>query len=154
MAEDVENKKEDPEGSGKCLQEREEYLNGWKRAKADLINYQKDEAKRFEEILKFANSGLLAELVKVLDSFDLAAKHSPAEAATLAPVRSQLEDILKKQGLEKIPVEAGQPFSPAKQETVGEMESVHPPGSIAEVVGEGYILNGKVIRPVKVKLSK
>ena len=39
----------------KCQSEREEYLNGWKRAKADLINYQKDEQKRLDDIVKFSN---------------------------------------------------------------------------------------------------
>ena len=53
----------------KCLKEKEDYLNGWKRAKADLINYQKDEARRFEEVLKFGNIELIKDFIPVLDSF-------------------------------------------------------------------------------------
>ena len=50
----------------------EEYLNGWKRAKADFINYQKDEVKRFTEIIQFANEAIVKDLLVVLDSFRLA----------------------------------------------------------------------------------
>src|SRR3989344_6824683 len=56
----------------KCQKEKDEYLDGWKRAKADLSNYKKDEMKRFETVAKFANEAIIRELIAVLDSFDLA----------------------------------------------------------------------------------
>ena len=50
------SKEKDPkENIEKLKQECEEYLNGWKRAKADLSNYKKDELKRWEEFARFAN---------------------------------------------------------------------------------------------------
>ena len=52
--------------------ERDEYLNGWKRAKADLINYQKEEIQRLDEMAKYAKGSLVKDLIAVLDSFDLA----------------------------------------------------------------------------------
>ncbi|MEK7463374.1 MAG: nucleotide exchange factor GrpE, partial [Patescibacteria group bacterium] len=55
----------------KLEKERDEYLNGWKRAKADSINQQKDELKRMEEIMKFANADIIKDLLLVLDSFEL-----------------------------------------------------------------------------------
>lgn len=137
-----------------CKKERDEYLNGWKRAKADLVNYQKDEAKRFEEFVKLANAGLILELLPVLDSFFLAEAHNPGSLKEAAPIKSQLEEILRKNGLEKMAVSAGQPFDPACQESVGESESDQPTGVIAEVVGAGYLLNGVVLRPARVKISK
>ena len=81
----------------------EEYLNGWKRAKADLINYQKDEIKRFEQILKFGNENLVKDLLVILDSFNLAAESLTKEASSpaykaLFLIQSQLEDLLKKVG--------------------------------------------------------
>lgn len=129
--------------------ERDEYLNGWKRAKADLINYQKEEAQRLEDTLKFANSGLVRELIPVLDSFALEEKHGAKN-----PVRGQLETILKKIGLERMSMELGKPFDPNFQEAVAEAESDQPVGTIIEEVEAGYLLNGRVIRPTKVKLSK
>lgn len=141
----------------KCQAERDEYLNGWKRAKADFINYQKDETKRLEEVLKFANWDLVKELIIVLDSFDLAIAALEKESKTekgIYMIRIQLEDVLKKRGLERIVVSAGQKFDPALHEAVGEVESDKPSGTIVEEVEKGYLLNGRVIRPARVKLAK
>jgi molecular chaperone GrpE len=52
--------------------ERMEYLTGWQRAKADLVNARKrDEADR-QEFMKFANERLIDGLLPVLESFDMA----------------------------------------------------------------------------------
>src|SRR3989338_3051516 len=140
----------------KCEVEKEEYLNGWKRAKADFINYQKDETKRFEEMFKFGQVELIRELLGILDSFDFAT--DLPKGALL--IRQQLEDILKRQGLEKIPIQipgAGglsQQSDPAFHEVIEEIESAEPAGAILEEAVKGYILNGRVIRPTKVKVAK
>lgn len=146
MAEDINKELE------KCKNEREEYLNGWKRAKADLINYQKEEAKRFEEMVKFANAGMIRELIAVLDSFDLAA--NSLESKGVLMIRAQLEDIMRKHGLEMAGAGVGEQFNPSLHESIGETESQHPAGTIAEEITKGYLLNGRVIRPARVKLSK
>lgn len=135
----------------------EEYLNGWKRAKADLINYQKDEQKRFEEFAKFANISIIKDLVSSLDNLNLAIaaleKQGPVDKG-IYMIRSQIADTLKRHGLEAMAIEVGVVFDPSVHEAVGEMESHYPPGAIAEVLEKGYILNGQVIRPARVKISK
>jgi len=149
MAEDV--KKEDKE------EKPDEYLDGWKRAKAELLNYKKDEARRFEAVLKFANESLLKELLAVLDSFDLAItsfEKDPKIQKGLFLIKSQLESILERNGLEKIKVEIGQPFNPEFHEAIVKIESNQPADTIIEEIEAGYILNGKVIRPARVKVSK
>ena len=55
----------------KCEAQRDEYLAGWQRAKADFINYKKEEMVRLEEFARYQNADLVMELVRVLDSFDL-----------------------------------------------------------------------------------
>ena len=65
-----------------CEQERAEYLAGWQRAKADLINYKKEQEAKISEIFKFANEGLIYEILPVLDSFELAIKHPPVGGQT------------------------------------------------------------------------
>ncbi|NCO15179.1 nucleotide exchange factor GrpE [Candidatus Wolfebacteria bacterium CG18_big_fil_WC_8_21_14_2_50_39_7] len=152
-------KPEEIDELSKCQKERDEYLDGWKRAKADLINYKKDEAKRFEAIVKFSNESLVRELINVLDSFDLALVALENEADLkkergLYLIRQQLEDILKQNGLERIIISVGQPFDPALQEAVAEVESDKPSSTIIEEVERGYLLNGKLIRPARVKVSK
>jgi molecular chaperone GrpE len=162
MAEEIQKNKEEAvetDALSKCQKERDEYLDGWKRAKADLINYKKDEIKRFENIVRFSNESLIRELINVLDSFDLALvaleeeKDSKKEKG-LYLIRQQLEDILKKVGLERIVISVGQPFDPGLQEAVAELESDKPSGIIMEEVERGYLLNGKLVRPARVKISK
>lgn len=154
-----EEKKEEIDELSKCQKEREEYLDGWKRAKADLINYKKDEAKRFEAIVKFSNEALIGELINVLDSFDLAlvaleVEEDKKTQKGLYLIRQQLEDILRQNSLERIIVSVGQPFDPGLQEAVATIESDKPSGTIIEEVERGYLLNGRLIRPARVKVSK
>ena len=134
----------------KCETERQEYLDGWKRAKADFINYKKEEDQRFGEFAKFANAGLLNELLTVLDSFDLATD-LPKGALI---IRQQLEEVLKKQGVEKILAEKGTPFDPSLHEALLSEESDQPAETILEEITKGYTLNGRLIRASKVKISK
>lgn len=161
----VDGPKEETE-SAKCqhelssaLKERDEYLDGWKRAKADLINHKKDEAKRFEMMIKFANESLIKELINVLDSFDLALISLGSDGdgkiqKGLYLIRHQLEDALRQQGLKKIIVSVGNPFDPALQEAIASVESDKPSQIVVEEVERGYLLNGKLIRPARVKVSK
>ncbi len=155
---DNENKQENkPETEMEKLQkERDEYLDGWKRAKADFINYKKEEAARLEQFIKFSNESLITELIMVLDSFDLSLaviKEADAQKGVLL-IKSQMEDLLKKYGLERINLKPGDAFDPAKAEGVGEAESQAPPGSIAEVVSAGYAIHGRTVRPARVKLAR
>lgn len=140
-----------------CRKERDEYLNGWKRAKADLINYQRDEVKRFEEVIRISATEMIKDFIPVLDNFDLALsvleKEGKAERG-MYMIRTQIEDALKKRGLERMAVSPGATFDPALHESIGEAESSQPPGTIAEEVERGYYLNGRVVRPARVKLSK
>jgi len=143
----------------KCRKERDDYLDGWKRVKADLINYKKDEAKRFEAIVKFSNEALIKELINVLDSFDLAlvaleVEEDKKTQKGLYLIRQQLEDILRQNGLERIIVSVGQSFDPALQEAVATIELDKPSGTIIEEVERGYLLNGRLIRPARVKVAK
>ena len=131
-----------------CEAERKSYLDGWQRSKADLSNYRKDEAKRFAEFSKFAAEGLIAETVAVLDSFDLALRHEmPKDVERgIVLIRSQLEDILRRHGLEVLqPI--GQRFNPEFHESLGEIETEDEEGMVAEVLQPGYLLAGKVLRP-------
>ena len=139
----------------KCNEERKEYLDGWQRAKADHINYKKDEGKRFEDMARFISAGLIQDLLPALDSFDLALGHglAPELEKGVLLIRSQLLDILKKRGLEVMNTE-GQKFNPEFHESVGETESDMGEGMIVEEIQKGYILRGNVIRPARVRIAK
>ena len=98
---------------------------------------------------------MIAEAVQVLDSFDLAlAYEMPKEVERgIVLIRSQLEDILRRRGLEVIQAR-GERFDPAYHESVGEVGSEGEPGMVAEELQRGYLLGGRVLRPARVKVSK
>lgn len=142
----------------KAEKERDEYLAGWQRAKADYLNYKKEEQARLSEIAKYTSEGLMREMVTILDSFDLGLraleKAGPVEKGVYM-IRAQAEDTLKKFGLEKLSISPGGAFDPALAEAIAEADSAdHPPGSILEVIEPGYKLYDKVLRPARVILVK
>lgn len=154
------NPKKEPEVSEleKLEQQRDEYLDGWKRAKADLINYKKDEFKRLEEMVRFANEDLIHDLLSVIDSFDLAVaameKSGEVEKGVYL-IKSQLEDVLRRRGLERIEASKGTEFDPNVHEAVAALETeTEVDNIVAEEIEAGYRLNGKVIRAAKVKVYK
>ena len=135
----------------KCQKEKEEYLAGWQRAKADLINYKKEQEKKASDYYKFANEGLISEILLALDSFEEAMKHTKDEG--IQQLYNQLLNILKNQGLEEIKT-VGEKFNPEFHESVGEVKSKEKQGIVAEEVQRGYTLHGKTIRAARVKVVK
>lgn len=141
----------------KIKAQREEYLEGWKRAKADFLNYKKDEEKRLTAIIKLGNEQMVRDLIAVLDSFDLAVVSLGGDGKVekgVYLIRAQLEDALKKYGLERLTVSVGQPFDPMVHEAVASVESDKPSGTVTDEVEKGYFLSGKLIRPARVKVAK
>ncbi|MCR4328581.1 MAG: nucleotide exchange factor GrpE [Patescibacteria group bacterium] len=141
----------------KCERERDEYLSGWQRAKADFINYKKDEMRRFEEIAKYANTALLMDLIPVLDSFDLgirALEKAGQVEKGVYMIKASLEDTLRRRGLERVVSVKRSLFDPGSAEVVSEVESEEPPGTIIEEIEPAYRLHDKIIRPARVKVSK
>jgi len=125
--------------------ERREYLEGWQRAKADLINFKRESTGMQEKFTKFASEDLIHDILPVLDSFEMAVTHKEEGAER---IHKQLLGILKKSGLEEISP-MGEKFDTKFHEAIGgEGEK------IVEVVKKGYTLHDKIIRPAQVKLGK
>lgn len=137
--------------------QRDEYLAGWQRAKADFINYKREEMAHLQEIAQYGNEDLIKDFITVLDNFDLGIraleKNGPVEKGIYL-IRSQIEDILKKRGLTKVTMKPGDPFDPTVAEAVTEIESDKPPGAVVEEVEPGYRLHDKILRPARVIVSK
>ncbi|MDO8520973.1 MAG: nucleotide exchange factor GrpE [bacterium] len=140
-----------------CEKDRDDYRAGWQRAKADIINYKKDEMRRMEELAKYATEDLVEELIGVLDNFDLgiaAMERMGTVEKGVYIIRSQMEDILKKRGLTRILVKVGDEFDPSYAEAIAEEESDKPPGTILQEIEPGYKLHDKIVRPARVKVSR
>jgi molecular chaperone GrpE len=137
--------------------QRDEYLAGWQRSKADFINYKKEEIKKMEDIARYGNEDLIKDLISVMDNFDLALrtleKAGPVEKGIYL-IRTQIDDILKKRGLVKIDLKPGDMFDPAVAEALSEVDAEQPPGAIVQEIEPGYRLHEKVLRPARVIISK
>jgi molecular chaperone GrpE len=138
--------------------QRDEYLKGWQRAKADFTNYRKDEMMRMEELARYAGLEIMRELVTTLDSFDLALSTLEKQGAVekgVYMIKSQIEDILKKRGLQKIECKPGDIFNPAIAEALTEIETdAVPSGHVVDVIEQGYMLHEKTLRPARVRIAK
>jgi molecular chaperone GrpE len=127
----------------------QDYLAGWKRAKADLINYNKEKEEEAGKLYYFMQEYLVLELLPVLDSFDEALKASHDKEG-IEKIREQLWSVLSKEGLKAID-KAGIPFDPNIHESVGEVPGEHK-NIVAEVIQKGYLMHGHTIRPACVKI--
>jgi molecular chaperone GrpE len=151
----------------KCQKEKEEYLAGWQRSKADFINARKEEEKRHKKFMQYANQMFIYELLTILDSFDLALsdyesryknkKSSNSDEVDQITkgyllIKSQFEEVLKKHGLKPIKA-VGEKFNPEFHESVAEIKSKKEKGTIVEETQKGYMLHDIVLRPSKVKIA-
>ena len=124
----------------------EEYLNNWKRERADFLNYKKDEVKRLSEFAKFANEAVLSEVMELMDDLETASKD--IENPGLNQIVKKFEEFLKKHNIERIDTKGA--FDPLLHEAVSTEEG----GDKIEEVRAGYTMHGKVIRPARVKIIK
>jgi len=122
----------------------EEYLNGWKRERADFINYKKDEMERIGQLVKYANEEIILKILPILDNLALAAQH--IKDPGVEQIKKQLEDFLAKEGIKPIEV-VGKTFDPATMESVGGDGE-----EVSEEIQKGYMMHEKLIRVAKVKL--
>jgi molecular chaperone GrpE len=160
-------KKEEPNNELLESQKKaEEYLNNWKRSAADFINYKKDEMERMAIMVKYAKEDIILKILPVLDNIYIAEKQLPenlkkgekgsAQAIEwtkgFLQIQKQITEFLKKEGIEEIPT-VGEKFDPNSMEIVAEIEGTES-GVVAEELQKGYMMNGKVLRPAKIKISK
>lgn len=143
-----------------CQKEKDEYLKGWQRARADFLNYKKDEAERVKRILKYANEDLVFKILPILDNFEKAEKGTPDNLKDdqylkgVLQIKVQLQDLLKNQGVKEIEA-LDKKFDPNFHEVVEEVEVENKEsGIIIEEIQKGYLIEDKLIRPSKVRVVK
>lgn len=143
----------------KCEVERKEYLDGWKRAKADLVNYKKEETERMKRLIDFSVQGFVLELLPIIDDLERAFGSIPSELQDkkevqgLLQIKSSLLDLLEKRGVERVEV-LGTEFDPRLSEAVETVEEQGKEDEIVEVLEVGYKMGERIIRPAKVRVNK
>lgn len=137
----------------------EEYLAGWKRAQADYHNLEREHESRMGKIMFMAASNLAQGLLPIIDHYELAVKHIPADKCKeewvqgFVHIKKMFDDFLIKNGIKKIDT-IGQTFDPNWHEAVSVQESDKAEDEIINEVQAGYSLNNQVLRHAKVIVAK
>jgi len=152
---------EDIEQLRKALEEERakanEYLASWQRVQADFSNFKKRAEKENEEVTKFANAGLVASLLPVIDDLERALDSASGKLAGLTWVDGirliyrKFLSILEAHGLSPIEAE-GKDFNPGLHEAVLYEEGEE--GKVLAELQKGYKFRDRVIRPAMVKVGK
>jgi molecular chaperone GrpE len=155
----------------KCQEEKQEYLTGWQREKADFINFKRRYEEQAGEWLRISQASLIHDILPIVDAFEATKKNQESRIKPASPViasqlsknqesdgilaiGAQLAKILEKYGLEEIKA-VGEKFNPEFHEAVESAETAGgEEGKIMEEMQKGYLLNGKVLRTSKVKVIK
>lgn len=142
-----------------AVEEKQKYLNSWQKDKADFLNIRKRDDEAKNEFLKFAEQGLIEDILPVMDSFDSAMNNPALENVSvdwkkgLENICQQLHNILSKRSVKQFG-EKGDVFDPNMHHSISVVnpENDSDLGKVAEVLQKGYNMSGKVIRPALVKV--
>jgi molecular chaperone GrpE len=127
------------------------------RTAADLDNFRKRSAREREDAIRYANQGLLEDLLPVIDNFEMGMQAAAQDKSSMIyigmdMVRRQLNDFLGAQGVVEIPAE-GQMFDPNRHEAVAQ-ETGDEEGRILRVHRRGFMLRDRLLRPATVVVAK
>lgn len=144
-----------------CEDEKKEYLAGWQRARADLVNTRRALEAETKERIKFAEKELIIELLIVLDSFEMAFAGSTWESVDktwrggIEHIYQQLIRILNEHGVREI-IPLGESFDPSVHDSIAvvPVEDSSQDQTVVEVVKRGYLLEGNLLRPATVKVGE
>lgn len=128
----------------------DEYLETLQRLQAEFDNFRKRTEKEKIEIIKNAEESLITELLDIIDDLELSLKYSKDEGIKM--IYSELYSLLEKRGLRKIDSQGK--FNPKYHEALMQQEAKGEENMILEELQKGYLLNDKVIRVSKVKITK
>ena len=147
----------------KTLQkEKQEYLDGWQRSRADYANLQKSTDEDRKRMRTLIEESFIEELLPTVDSFLMAMsnketweKVDPAWRTGVEYIYGQLMNTLESHNL-KIFGEIGETFDPARHEAVGEeaTEDTKLDHTIAKVNQKGFMLSESILRPARVTIFK
>jgi molecular chaperone GrpE len=133
----------------------EDYLALAQRVQADFENYRKRVVRETAAAGERARSGLVRELLPVVDNLERALASAEEGEQHLAEgvrlVHSELIAVLERNGVEQFNP-TGDKFDPAEHEALS-VKAEGEPGVVLEVVERGYRSNGTVLRPARVVVS-
>jgi len=138
--------------------ERQEYLDGWQRAKADLINAKKEAGEALRRATATGKELFVEELIPALDSFDMAMQGEAwknvdaAWRSGVESIRSQILGVLQAHGIEMFGKE-GEKFDPTLHEPIQEVGGGES-HIVARVLRSGYRSKSRILRPAQVAIFR
>ena len=130
------------------------------RAQADAINVQRRAEQEIERARKFALERFCGDLLSVVDNLERALESSVDEQGNAALTegieltRKGFMDVLGRYGVESVDP-MGEPFDPETAQAMSMVEQPDvEPNSVVAVMQKGYTLNGRLLRPAMVMVSK
>lgn len=128
------------------------------RKLAEFENMRKRAEREKSEYTRFALARFLRDFLPIVDSFDRALQHAPADALQtdfgqgVALIHRQMLDLWKRYGLSEVDTSGS--FDPNFHEAVAtEVSEELPKDTIVQVLRKGYLLNDKLIQPALVKVT-
>jgi len=143
----------------KIKKERQEYLDGWQRCKADSVNLRREADARAARSAELLREELVRDIIPALDSFDMAqtseawAEVSDGFRSGMEHVQGQLIDALKKHGVERFG-KVGDALDHSLHE-IAEMRNdiAGEPETIVRILRSGYKTKDRILRPAHVVLK-
>lgn len=143
-----------------CKAEKEEYLNGWQKERADFANYKKEEDTRKRMLSESMRERILTRFLSVMDSFNIAFSNKEAWEKVdenwrkgVEYIYAQMNTVFEEYGVKPIG-QAKEAFDPNMHESIDmvETDKKELDHKIAEVVQIGYKLGDRIIRPARVNV--
>ncbi len=138
----------------KAIEEKQEYLEGWQRARADFANFKREEALMHTDREARIKSELIESFIPALDTLELALKHANEEQRKgLEMIYRQFVGSLKQRGVEKYGT-PGDVFNPHQYEALREVATSDQgqDHTVEAVERSGYAVGEKIIRPAQVSV--
>ena len=132
------------------------------RALAENENTRKRGQKDKEDALKFGVSNMARDMIGVADNLRRALENKSENPADFAEalfsgvdlILKDLEGILGRHGVQRIDA-TGQQFDPHFHQAVFELETdEHTPGTVVQVMQDGYKIQDRLLRPAMVSVAK
>ena len=158
---EVEESEDEITKLNKTLEEKDEEIIELKshiqRLQADFDNFRKQNDKQKQDLIRYANEGLIVKFIDVYEDMERALENSTNEEEIregLELIYSKMKNTLDKEGVEEIPA-VGEKFDPFKHEALLTVDSPdHENNEIVDELMKGYTLKDKVIKYSKVRVCK
>jgi molecular chaperone GrpE len=135
----------------------EKYLANWQRSEADFRNFKTREEQEKKDLIHWANSTLVCDILPVLDAFDRAFEGVPPDDNNLSwingfrQIQKMLLDVLSKHGVTELKC-VGEMFDPSRHEAVIQQDGDE--GLVLGEIRKGYMMKDKLIRAPQVSVGK